>query len=47
MKTTLVALTKKLNIVNDINKQKEDFEDSFLKSEASRKELHNMLIENC
>ena len=45
MKTTLVALTSKLQIVNDVTQQKDDFESQFLKSEQSRQELHKALIE--
>ena len=45
MKTTLVALTSKLQIVNDVTQQKGDFESQFLKSEQSRQELHKALIE--
>ena len=45
MKTTLVALTCKLQIVNDVTQQKDDFESQFLKSEQSRQELHKAFID--
>ena len=45
MKTTLVALTSKLQIVNDVTQQKDDFESQFLKSEQSRQELHKAFID--
>ena len=47
MKTTLVALTSKLQIVNDVTHQKDDFESQFLHSEQSRQDLHKSLLDSC